>query len=190
MDVSVQVRLPSAEEIASRHGSDDDEWLSELERIDRMLQAAKLGVIDHADREARFLADGHRSSAAWTRAVTNCSPADSRRRVRAARALRDLPYFREALQEGSVGVDQVHEVARLHANPRCGNQVAGASTSRVSCVASRNSRARNGERRESGRAIPWRRIHGARLLRTPLRLDLVSRAIRNYYPWRTLCVRS
>ena len=42
-----------------------------------------------------------------------------------ARALRDLPSFRAALRDGTVGVDQVNEVARLHANPRCGSQVAG-----------------------------------------------------------------
>ena len=125
MPAPVGVTLPSEDEIASLVGSDHDELLVELERIDRMVQAAKLGVIDHADREVRFLADGHRSSAAWTRAVTNCSPAESRRRVRAARALRDLPSFRAALREGTVGVDQVNEVARLHANPRCGNQVSG-----------------------------------------------------------------
>src|SRR5918993_3242504 len=120
MPAVVGVTLPTEDEIASLSGREHDDLLAELERVGRKIHAAKLGVIDHADREARFLADGHRSSAAWTRAVTNCSPADSRRRVRAARALRDLPYFREALQEGSVGVDQVHEVARLHANPRCG----------------------------------------------------------------------
>jgi hypothetical protein len=54
------VRLPSEEEIASLVGGDHDELLVELERIGRMVQAAKLGVIDHADREDRFLADGHR----------------------------------------------------------------------------------------------------------------------------------
>ena len=36
-----------------------------------------------------------------------------------------LPSFRAALRDGTVGVDQVDEVARLHANPRCGRQVAG-----------------------------------------------------------------
>jgi hypothetical protein len=122
--VSVEVRLPSDEEIASLVGSDHDDLLVGLERIDRMVQAAKLAVIDHADRAGRFLSDGHRSSAAWTRAVTNCSPATSRKLVRAAHALRDLPSFHAAFQEGTVGVDQLNEVARLHANPRCGSQVA------------------------------------------------------------------
>jgi hypothetical protein len=124
MGVGVAVRLPSEDEIASLVGSEHDELLLELERIGRMVEAAKLGVIDHADRRARFVADGHRSTAAWTRAVTNCSPAESRRKVRAARALRDLSGFRVALSSGDVGIDQVNEIARLHANPRCGGQVA------------------------------------------------------------------
>jgi Domain of unknown function (DUF222) len=128
MGVQVEVRLPSGGEVALLVGSEHDELLLELERIGRMVEAAKLAVIDHADRQARFLADGHRSTAAWTRAVTNCSPAESRRRARAARALRDLSAFREALGAGEVGVDQVNEIARLHANPRCGGQVADSET--------------------------------------------------------------
>jgi len=124
MGVQVEVRLPSEDEIASLVGGEHDELLLKLERVGRMVEAAKLGVIDHADRQARFLADGHRSTAAWVRAVTNCSPGESRRRARAARALHDLPAVRDALRAGDVGVDQVHEIARLHANPRCGGLVA------------------------------------------------------------------
>jgi hypothetical protein len=128
MSVQVAMRLPSGGDIAALAGAELDELLLELERIGRMVEAAKLDVIDHAERQARFLADGHRSTAAWTRAVTNCSPAQSRRRVRAARALRDLPGFGDALRAGEVGVDQVNEIARLHANPRCGGQVAESET--------------------------------------------------------------
>ena len=77
MPAPVGVTLPTEDEIASLIGSDHDELLVELERIDRMVQAAKLGVIDHADREGRFLADGHRNSAAWTRAVMRRYPTRS-----------------------------------------------------------------------------------------------------------------
>ena len=48
MGVRVEVRLPSEEAIASLVGAEHDELLVELERIGRMVQAAKLGVIDHA----------------------------------------------------------------------------------------------------------------------------------------------
>jgi hypothetical protein len=124
----VDVRVPSKDEISSLVGSEHDELLLDLDRIIRVAEAARLAVIDHADQQARFLADGHRSIAAWTRAVTNCSPAESRRKARAARALRDLSAVAGALWAGEVGVDQVHEIARLHANPRCGDQVAGSET--------------------------------------------------------------
>src|SRR3954447_9712079 len=128
MDVRVEGRgegrLPSEDEIASLVGSEHDVLLLELERVGRMVEAAKLGVIDHAEQRARFLADGHRSTAAWTRAITNCSPAESRRKARAAHALRDLSGLRDALRAGDVRVDQVNEIARLHGNPRCGGQVA------------------------------------------------------------------
>ena len=40
------------------------------------------------------------------------------------RAFRDLGSFRDALHQGTVGVDQVNEIARLHANPRCQDQLA------------------------------------------------------------------
>jgi hypothetical protein len=62
MEARAEVRLPSEEEIASLVGADHDELLVELERIGRMVRAAKLGVIDHADREARFLAHEHRKT--------------------------------------------------------------------------------------------------------------------------------
>jgi hypothetical protein len=45
MGVGVEVRLPSEGEIASLVGSEHDELLLELERIGRMVEAAKLGVI-------------------------------------------------------------------------------------------------------------------------------------------------
>ena len=128
MGVGVEVGLPSEEEIASLAGAQLDEVLLRLERLGRMVEAAKSAVIDQADRQARCLADGHRSTAAWVRAVTNCSPGASRRRARAARALRDLRVVRAALWAGEVGVDQVDELARLRANPRCGGQVVGSES--------------------------------------------------------------
>ena len=63
--------MPSENEIAALADDELDELLLGLERIGRMVEAAKLGVIDHGDRRGRCLADGHRSTAAWVRAVTN-----------------------------------------------------------------------------------------------------------------------
>ena len=80
MPATVQVTLPT-EEIAALAGGDHDDLLVELERIARAVHAATLDVVEHAERTARFLADGHRTTAAWVRAVTNCSPAESQKRA-------------------------------------------------------------------------------------------------------------
>src|SRR6478609_4292352 len=107
MGLTVDVTLPSAEEIESLVGSDHDEVLLALERVRRRVDASIADVVDHADRHAQYLADGHRNSAGWIRAVTNWSPGESRRRTRVVRALRDLPSFRDHLRDGTVGVEQV-----------------------------------------------------------------------------------
>lgn len=51
-------------------------------------------------------------------ALTNSSPAETRRRLQTMRALRDLPEAARRLAAGEIGVDQVREIAKLHANPR------------------------------------------------------------------------
>jgi len=81
MPATLQVTLPPEEQIAALAGGEHDDVLVELERT------------------ARFLADDHRTTAAWVRAVTNCSPADSRKRVRAAHALRNLPAPRDRIRD-------------------------------------------------------------------------------------------
>jgi hypothetical protein len=119
MGLAVEVSLPTVDEIGSFVGRQHDDALWELELVRRRVEAAISDVIDHADRSGHFAADGHRNSAAWVRAVTNCSPAESRARIRTVRALRALPATRDALHAGTVGVDQVRELARVHANRRC-----------------------------------------------------------------------
>jgi hypothetical protein len=121
--LAVTLELPTPDQIESLDGDDHDALLVELERVRRRVEAAIVDVIDRADRNARFLEDDHRNSAAWVRAVTNCSAAESRARVRTVRALRDLPTTRQMLRDAAVGVDQVREISRLHANPRCTEQV-------------------------------------------------------------------
>ena len=58
-------------------------------------------------------------------AVTNCSPGEATRRHRTASVLRMLPAVREALRAGRIGVAQVHLLAKLAANPRVHDKLAG-----------------------------------------------------------------
>jgi hypothetical protein len=56
-------------------------------------------------------------------AVTNCSPGEAARRERTARLIRMWPEIGVQLGDAEIGVAQVHELARLAANPRCGERL-------------------------------------------------------------------
>jgi uncharacterized protein DUF222 len=117
------ITLMSAEEVAALGDGDLDEALVEMERARRLVEAAIVDVLDEADRRRRYVADGHVSVRGWAQALTNCSRGETMRRLQTMRALRDLESWRAALRAGDVGVDQVRELARVHANPRCAGQL-------------------------------------------------------------------
>jgi hypothetical protein len=110
--------FPSADEVAALSGADLDRALVAIERARREVEAAYVAVIDRADDTKRYEADGHAGVRGWASALGNTSSAELHRRLQTMRALRDLPDVAAALSDGDVGVDQVREIARLHANPR------------------------------------------------------------------------
>ena len=110
--------LPTPAEMAELSGADLDWALVELESARRIVEAAYVAVLDRADVEGRFRNDGHASVRGWSMALTNSSPTETKRRLQTMRALRDLPEAGRELAAGTIGVDQVREIAKLHANPR------------------------------------------------------------------------
>lgn len=110
--------LPSFAQIGSMDGAELDHALVAFERARRQIEAGYLAVLDRADTVNRNAADGHASVRGWTAALTKTAPAEIHRRMQTMRAVRDLPSVATALAEGSVGVDQVRELAKAHANPR------------------------------------------------------------------------
>jgi hypothetical protein len=110
--------FPSADEVAALSGADLDRALVAIERARRELEAAYVAVIDRADDTKRYEADGHAGVRGWASALTNVGSVELHRRLQTMRALRDLPAVASALSNGEVGVDQVREIARLHANSR------------------------------------------------------------------------
>ena len=125
MNTAVTLCLPSVDDVAGLDGVELDRMLWELEVARRQLTAAIVSVVDRCDRTAHYLADGHRTVRSWNAAVTNTSLAESTRRHKLARTLRDLSVVGDELFAGTVGVDQVVELALLHANPRCTDQLGG-----------------------------------------------------------------
>ena len=61
----------------------------------------------------------------WLRATVRWSNQDCRRRLQTARLVAADLEVGARLRAGEVGVGQVEELARAHANPRCGEQLVG-----------------------------------------------------------------
>ena len=121
--VDVSVSLPSRAEVAALEGPELDALAWQLEQVRRQVEASIAEVVGRCEATSHHLVDGHRSVKGWTMAVTNCSPGEASRRQQTSRAMRRLPTVADELHGGRVGVAQVHELARLNANPRCGDQL-------------------------------------------------------------------
>jgi hypothetical protein len=100
--------------------------LQDLERVMRRCEAAVVSVLDAADRRGVYSVDGHRSIRGWAGGTVRWSPGETLARCRTVQLLRDVPAVGEQLAGGLVGVAQVRELARVRANPRCGEQLAAA----------------------------------------------------------------
>lgn len=118
--------LPTVrEEWARFAGRELDAKVAELDVAARRIEAAIVGATEHADRTAHYSSDGHRSVSSWLMATTNCTRGEATARAKTARLTRQLTKVAEQFLAGRVGVAQVRELARLAANPRVTDQLAG-----------------------------------------------------------------
>src|SRR4029077_10641515 len=99
------------------------ERFRELELRRRRDEAELLALVAVADARGVYAADGHLTVKGWLRANANWSPAEVNSTPRKARLLNDHPSVGDALLEGHIGVAQVAELARVRANPRCGDRL-------------------------------------------------------------------
>lgn len=97
------------------------ERFRELELMQRRVAAEMAVLTSEVDRRGAFRDDGHRSIAGWLRAHGNYSDGQASRLRRVARLLAAAPEAGDDLVAGRIGVDQVAELARAFANPRCGH---------------------------------------------------------------------
>lgn len=118
--MGVMVELPSLDELEVMDAADLERSLVAVEQARRLLESAYVDVVDVADRNRVWADDGHRCARNWLVALTGVSPVEALRRLQTVRALRDLGEVREGLRAGELGVCQVRELARVHANRRVG----------------------------------------------------------------------
>ena len=106
----------SGQELADRLGV--------IESVMRRAEAAVVAVLGEAQRRGVWRADGHASLRGWTAATVRWSNVQLRDRLRLLRLGQDVPVVVDALSVGAVGLAQVAEMARVRANPRCGDEFA------------------------------------------------------------------
>jgi hypothetical protein len=99
------------------------EQLQMYEQVRRRAEAGIAEVIGEAERAGVHRRAGHARVSGWCRAHVRWSPAETTARVRTAHLVRDIAAVRDGLESGELGVAQVHELARAHANPRAAAQL-------------------------------------------------------------------
>ena len=99
------------------------ERFRELELRRRRDEAELAALVAVAEARGVYAADGHLTVKGWLSANANWSPAEVNAARRSARLLNDHPSVGDALLEGHIGVAQVSELARVRANPRCGDRL-------------------------------------------------------------------
>ncbi|MFN8017696.1 MAG: DUF222 domain-containing protein [Acidimicrobiales bacterium] len=116
----VQAHVPAPVDVRDAYGV-----VRRVERLVRRAGALAVAVASEVDRRRLHVADGHRSARALVEHAANLSSAESGRRMRAVRALRDLPKVAESFADARMGADQVDRIARVHANPRVRKDLIG-----------------------------------------------------------------
>ncbi len=96
------------------------ERFRELERSARRHEAELAVVVAELEGRSVFAADGHVSMRGWLKATVRWSNQECQRRLQTARLVAADRAVGARLHAGEVGVAQVQELARAHANPRCG----------------------------------------------------------------------
>ena len=112
------IDMPTTEVVEGMSPAELDALVLALDITERRQQAALAVLASRAESAGTFLADGHRTAKAWTRAACNWSGQQAARTVRLGRAFQLLPYFAQAGIAGEIGISQMHALALVATNPR------------------------------------------------------------------------
>ncbi len=101
-----------------------DDRVRKLEVHRRRVIAEQALAIAAAEARCLHVVDGHHSMNSYLRATLNCSSAEASQWRRLSKLLDTVPGVSDALVQGRIGTAQAHELARVRANPRCGDRLA------------------------------------------------------------------
>jgi hypothetical protein len=112
------INAPTADTVQGMTPAELDALVLAMDITERRQQAALALLASRAEQAGTFLADGHRTAKAWTRAACNWSGQQAARTVRLGRAFELLPYFATSGLAGEIGISQMHALALVATNPR------------------------------------------------------------------------
>jgi hypothetical protein len=122
--MEIGAAFPSAEQFASLDAAALAAVLAQVDRVRRQAEVLLAEGVALAEQRSDHRRDGHRSVHAWGRAEFHWSTVEAVRIARNGRVLADMPLLRDRCRRGDVGVAQLSELGRVHANPRCADQLA------------------------------------------------------------------
>ena len=96
----------------------------ELDRLARRIHAAQLDLMANIDARGLHRGDGFASVKTLARHSGRHSPGEALDRDRARRMLAALDHGATAFRDGAIGIDQIHLLGRVHANPRVADAMA------------------------------------------------------------------
>jgi len=111
------------DEFASLRGAERDAVLLGVHKLIRQLTAVQASLIHTVASSRSFTDDAHHSARAWVESVLNTSSSTASRLVRSAALLDDVPALANAVRVGSVGLDQIDELAKLQSNVLCRDEL-------------------------------------------------------------------
>lgn len=117
-------------EVVERVGATGDDAivqrLRELEGRRREVEAETAVVLGELERRKAYRRDSHATMYGLLRSEVGWSDRECRERLRLANLLDAFPDAGEVLHDAQASVANVTEIARAHANPRCGDAIGSA----------------------------------------------------------------
>ncbi|HEY7625787.1 MAG TPA: DUF222 domain-containing protein, partial [Ilumatobacteraceae bacterium] len=112
------IELPEVSDVRGLGPRQLEAVLRQVDMVRRQAEVLAAEIIAEAERSRAYREDGHRSVFAWARATCNWSHGTARSKVQTARLLEACHRVRAAAANAELGVDQLHVLAGLFANPR------------------------------------------------------------------------
>lgn len=113
------IEFPDADEWSALDPTEREAMIAAIDRLRRRAEVSLAEGVAAIETSGSFRRDGHRTVSAWGVATANWSTRDSVRIARNGRVLRSLPVLAAAARSGTIGVSQLDDLGRVHANPRC-----------------------------------------------------------------------